>query len=200
MVEGPSMSGSTRVVSYIDASRRPFGEGWPAPQTPSRRFLSGECPLPHIVTLMVRRDACDRIGNFDEEIVICEDLDLTLRLAQVGELLAIPAPLVHYRRHHMNVSQAGSLADRRARIPMLAKQVRSAAAREDVSAVLLLRENLHRARVAAASEAVNGAVAALRQRDVKRLLGEIRWAAATPVSTLRAGARKLASPRWGGAR
>ncbi len=65
-------------------------------------------------------------ANFDEGVVICEDLDLTLRLAQVGELLAIPAPLVHYRRHHMNVSQAGSLADRRARIPMLAKQVRSA--------------------------------------------------------------------------
>lgn len=181
--------------SYIDGDGRSFGEPWPAHQTPSRTFLSGEVPMPRIVTLMVRRDVCLAVGGFDEGIRTGQDLDFTLRVLQEGEMRAVPEPLVLYRRHNSNVSQAGSLVGRRAIDSLLTRQIHDAKRRNDASATLLLRENRRRRRSVAAAESLDGAVADLRLRDVHGVAAELRWAARTPWASLRAAWAKVTRPR-----
>ncbi|WP_170175205.1 glycosyltransferase [Georgenia muralis] len=161
---------------YIDAEGQPFGEGWRARQALSRRYLSGEEPLPRIVTLLVRRDICERVGGFDETLSLAEDNDFTLRLAQVGEFLSLDDALVGYRRHAGNVSAPGALAGRQSTERMLRAQIGRALDREDVAAALLLRENLRRFLKASAVEALHGTAGALRARDARTFAAELRWA------------------------
>jgi glycosyltransferase involved in cell wall biosynthesis len=181
--------------TYIDADGRAFGEPWRAEQTLSRRFLSGEVPMPRIVTLMLRRDVCLAAQGFDETIGTGQDLDFTLRLLQLGEMLAVPRTLVRYRRHDANVSKAGSLAGREAIDRFLLKQIREAEQRHDASAALLLREHLRRTRSAAAVESLDGAVTAFRLRDARKLAAECRWASRRPGASLMAAWAKFGRAR-----
>lgn len=178
---------------YIDAEGHRFGDGWRATQSPSRRFLSGEEPLPRIVTLLVRRNVCELIGGFDETLSLAEDNDFTLRLAQAGEVLTLSEALVGYRRHAGNVSSSGALAGRQSTERMLLAQIRRAWARQDAAAALLLTENLRRFRAGSTADARRGALEAVRARDVRLLAGEFRWVArATPAVVIaRASAMKV---------
>jgi len=52
--------------------------------------------LPSVVAV---RALLDEVGGFDEELVMCEDYDLWLRLAARSAVVAIDAPLTVVRRH-----------------------------------------------------------------------------------------------------
>lgn len=54
-------------------------------------------------SVMMRHDAVERIGGYREAFPFAEDLDLFLRLAEVGRLANLPDTLLHYRQHEANV-------------------------------------------------------------------------------------------------
>ncbi|MGC1520209.1 MAG: glycosyltransferase [Steroidobacteraceae bacterium] len=75
---------------------------------------AGRCPTAHarildrlvreealVVTpsVVVRRDLIARVGGYNENLLVCEDYDLWLRLASCGEADFIERPLVRVRRH-----------------------------------------------------------------------------------------------------
>ena len=53
--------------------------------------------------VMMRRDAVEKIGRYREEYKWLEDLDLFLRLGEVGELANLPDVLLKYRLHFGSV-------------------------------------------------------------------------------------------------
>jgi glycosyltransferase involved in cell wall biosynthesis len=61
--------------------------------------LLGRNPVA-LLTAVVRREALEQAGLFDEDrrAIAVEDLDLWLRLALLGPILAVPAPLATYHR------------------------------------------------------------------------------------------------------
>lgn len=50
-------------------------------------------------TTVIRRDALQRVGAWRAQYNWVEDIDLFLRLAEVGRLANIPVPMYSYRRH-----------------------------------------------------------------------------------------------------
>lgn len=54
---------------------------------------------------MMRRAAVLQIGGYDETMPQAEDLDLWLRLGEMGELANLPEALVQYRLHPKSVSE-----------------------------------------------------------------------------------------------
>jgi glycosyltransferase involved in cell wall biosynthesis len=59
--------------------------------------------LVHPVTMM-RRDAIERVGRYKEEFNNVEDLDLFLRLAEIGRVANLPDVLLKYRKHASSVN------------------------------------------------------------------------------------------------
>jgi GT2 family glycosyltransferase len=53
---------------------------------------------------MMRREAVDRVGGYRERYKHVEDLDLFLRLAEVGRLHNLPEVLLKYRKHLGSIS------------------------------------------------------------------------------------------------
>jgi glycosyltransferase involved in cell wall biosynthesis len=48
-------------------------------------------------TCMIRRDAVVAAGAYRRAFLYCEDYDLWLRMSEIGDLLNLPEPLLHYR-------------------------------------------------------------------------------------------------------
>ncbi len=109
---------------YIDGEGREFGRGWAAHSVPSELFVSGQEPQPRIVSLMVRRTANEDVGGFNESYSVGEDNEYILRLALHGPMVAVPRPLISYRRHDHNMSSADSLSGRWAARRMLRELTR----------------------------------------------------------------------------
>ena len=63
---------------------------------------------------MMRRDAVMRVGGYREQFKTSQDLDLWLRLGEVGKLANLPEPLVKYRQHFESV--ASTKADEQWRV------------------------------------------------------------------------------------
>ncbi len=55
-------------------------------------------------TAMMRSDAVKKVGGYRDQFDNSEDLDLFLRLAEVGKLANLPEALVKYRRHPQSVN------------------------------------------------------------------------------------------------
>jgi glycosyltransferase involved in cell wall biosynthesis len=53
----------------------------------------------HHATLFVRKQSLEEVGGYDPNWSECEDLELISRLAQLGDVLAIPETLMLYRVH-----------------------------------------------------------------------------------------------------
>jgi len=71
--------------------------------------LAGRCAMAH-PTVMMRRDALERVGGYKFPSP-AEDLDLWLRLGEIGTLANLPEVLLLYRQHPASVSlTAGSKA------------------------------------------------------------------------------------------
>lgn len=86
-------------------------EGQPICEHAQTRFTHAEIDRDHLnrgwpiihPAIMMRRDAVEKIGRYREEYKWLEDLDLFLRLAEVGELANLPDVLLKYRLHFNSV-------------------------------------------------------------------------------------------------
>jgi glycosyltransferase involved in cell wall biosynthesis len=57
-------------------------------------------------TLMARREAIERIGRYRPETLnFLEDLDLYLRLSEIGKLANLPEVFLHYRQHLKSINR-----------------------------------------------------------------------------------------------
>jgi glycosyltransferase involved in cell wall biosynthesis len=64
-------------------------------------------------SVMFRREVVRAVGGYRQDLIYAEDLDLWLRLAEIGELYNIPEVLVHYRMHAHSISHARALEQRK---------------------------------------------------------------------------------------
>jgi glycosyltransferase involved in cell wall biosynthesis len=69
-----------------------------------RLILAGHPGVPQPCA-MLRRQTVLQVGGYNETMTQAEDLDLWLRLGEVGELANLPAALVQYRLHPDSVSE-----------------------------------------------------------------------------------------------
>lgn len=66
--------------------------------------FTGGNPFCHPL-VMFRRDAYDRVGGYDSAFEPSEDIDLWLKLAEVGRVSCLPDLLLLYRQHAGSVSE-----------------------------------------------------------------------------------------------
>jgi glycosyltransferase involved in cell wall biosynthesis len=58
----------------------------------------------HQPCIMFRRSPAIAVGGYDETMPVCEDLDLWLRLGELGKLVNLSEPLTQYRIHNRSIS------------------------------------------------------------------------------------------------
>jgi len=94
-------------VDLIDARDRRVGEIWyPLTDALARKTLeNGGCPFCHPAA-MIRASALSKIGGYRAECELAEDLDLWLRLAQIGTLGNLDGKVLRYRIHRRSASFA----------------------------------------------------------------------------------------------
>lgn len=73
-------------------------------ETIDRLGLVGHCAIFH-TTSMIRRDALEKIGGYSTDLDCAVDLDLWLRLAEVGRLVNMPQRLGQLRLHDKSISE-----------------------------------------------------------------------------------------------
>lgn len=56
-------------------------------------------------SVMIKRSALNKIGDFDMNFSQCADWDMWLRLAELGKVVYVNKPLVRYRIHPTNMSK-----------------------------------------------------------------------------------------------
>ncbi len=66
--------------------------------------MLGGCTTINHPTAMFRRAAVVEVGGYDESFDQAEDLDLFLRLGEIGTLANLPETLVQYRQHTQSIS------------------------------------------------------------------------------------------------
>jgi glycosyltransferase involved in cell wall biosynthesis len=95
-------------------------DGWPICEMCQQRthkeidevnLRAGGAAINH-PSVMYRREAVLKVGGYRQEMIYAEDLDLWLRLAEVGELYNLPEVLVHYRMHAQSISHARAIEQR----------------------------------------------------------------------------------------
>jgi glycosyltransferase involved in cell wall biosynthesis len=82
-----------------------------------KELLAGHTPLCHTGVLM-RRDAVLRAGGYDPQMALADDLDLWLRLGEVGKLAIVPQSMVCIRLRRDSLS--GRQAARQLEVARLA--------------------------------------------------------------------------------
>ncbi len=96
-------------------------EGWPIcemcqerthEEIDSANLRGGGSAMNH-PSVMFRTVAVRAIGGYRAELIYAEDLDLWLRLAEVGRLYNLPDVLLRYRMHAKSISHARSLEQHR---------------------------------------------------------------------------------------
>lgn len=70
--------------------------------------LAGITPINHPCAL-IRRSALLQVGGYDETMATVGDLDLFLRLGEVGQLANLPQTVLHYRIHPRSISESKQL-------------------------------------------------------------------------------------------
>jgi glycosyltransferase involved in cell wall biosynthesis len=93
-------------VHLIDSAGRYLRDGHPGMEHEAiqQRALAGDCPLNH-PSVMMRRAAVQAVGGYHPEFEPAEDLDLWLRLGEVGRLASLPEVLMKYRQHVRSFSE-----------------------------------------------------------------------------------------------
>ena len=69
-----------------------------------QQCLDGTTPICHPLA-MFRREAAMKVGGYDESYIVAQDLDLWLRLGEVGELACLPDIVLQYRMHEKSISE-----------------------------------------------------------------------------------------------
>lgn len=133
-----ALSGSTEAWCYADhelvsanGERLPLRAGRFGPISGYiARDLMLDRTAASINTWLVPRKLFDRAGGFDESLTMREDLDLLLRLAELGEAIAVPEVVALTREHparktaaaanpHLRTALVFERAARRTRYPQL---------------------------------------------------------------------------------
>jgi GT2 family glycosyltransferase len=93
-------------VHLIDSAGRYLRDAHPGMdhETIQRLALAADCPLNH-PSVMMRRAAVLAVGGYHPEFEPAEDLDLWLRLGEVGRLTSLPEVLMKYRQHVRSFSE-----------------------------------------------------------------------------------------------
>lgn len=78
----------------------------PETDTEIQRLLLGGISLLHHPCTMARRSALMQVGGYDETMVASVDLDLWLRLGEIGELANLPETVLQYRLHSKSITHA----------------------------------------------------------------------------------------------
>ena len=95
-------------------------DGWPICEMCQQRthaeidevnLRAGGAAMNH-PAVVFRREVVLKAGGYRQEMIYAEDLDLWLRLAEVGELYNLPEVLVHYRMHAQSISHARATEQR----------------------------------------------------------------------------------------
>jgi glycosyltransferase involved in cell wall biosynthesis len=76
---------------------------------------------------MIRRTAFDAVGNFAAGIEPCDDWDMNLRIARLGDFVFVDEVLLSWRRHSMSISNVST----RWRNAVMATRYRSIYSREN---------------------------------------------------------------------
>jgi hypothetical protein len=88
----------------IDDRGREFGTAhYPLEDAELREALRTTDPFVHS-TVMMRREAFEAVGGYRTNLPHAEDLDLWLRIAEVGRIANLDRPLVKYRIHDRQTS------------------------------------------------------------------------------------------------
>lgn len=66
--------------------------------------MSGRTPIAQPLAMM-RREAVDRLGRYHATFEPAEDLDLWLRLGEIGQLACVPQVILKYRMHANSISE-----------------------------------------------------------------------------------------------
>lgn len=66
--------------------------------------LEGHTSMSH-PAIMMRKKSVVEVGGYDENIPTAQDIDLWLRLAEIGLLANLPDPLIQYRVHNQSISE-----------------------------------------------------------------------------------------------
>jgi glycosyltransferase involved in cell wall biosynthesis len=66
--------------------------------------LSGQTPINH-PSALIRRWAMQQVGGYDESMHPAEDLDLWLKLGEIGKLANLKDTVLRYRQHDQSVSE-----------------------------------------------------------------------------------------------
>ncbi len=74
-------------------------------------LLSGHCCICH-VGAMIRRAALVKVGGYDETMRLAHDLDLWLRLSEIGSLANLKDKVVKYRLHQNSLSEKNQIQQR----------------------------------------------------------------------------------------
>jgi glycosyltransferase involved in cell wall biosynthesis len=69
-----------------------------------RMLLGGGDAVSHPV-VMIRKTALDQVGSYDEAFQTTQDLDLFLRLSEVGQVANLPQHLLLWRQHPASVNK-----------------------------------------------------------------------------------------------
>jgi hypothetical protein len=103
---------------FIDQKGRSLGwSNLPETNAEIQRFLLGGIALIHHPCTLIRRSALIQIGGYNEDMVSSEDLDLWLRLGEIGRLANLKTPVLKYRLHPKSAThrdQARQWADAKA--------------------------------------------------------------------------------------
>jgi glycosyltransferase involved in cell wall biosynthesis len=70
------------------------------------KLLTGVCQALYHPAMMFRAETLRKIGGYDETFAIAPDLDLFLRLAEVGKLANLDEVLLKYRNHFASIGHA----------------------------------------------------------------------------------------------
>jgi glycosyltransferase involved in cell wall biosynthesis len=91
----------------IDEAGRRFHQMRQPPDDASNQeaCLSGRPSLCHPLVMM-RRDAFEKVGGYDESFRVAQDNDLWLRMGEIGELRCLPDVILKYRQHTKSISEA----------------------------------------------------------------------------------------------
>jgi len=80
-------------------------------QTIQEKALAGHGSICH-PSAMICSEAILKIGGYDENLVVAGDLDLWLRLGEIGKLGNLPQVVLHYRLHSNSISEKKGLEQR----------------------------------------------------------------------------------------
>ncbi|GAB4376937.1 MAG: hypothetical protein Kow00121_25050 [Elainellaceae cyanobacterium] len=94
-------------LDWIDKKGKLLGHcPMPESDVEIQNLLIGGISMLHHPTTMIRRSALLAVGGYNENMVASSDLDLWLRLGEVGKLANLPHPVLQYRLHSRSITQA----------------------------------------------------------------------------------------------